>query len=119
MNPFQYLAVSFLGGLLLWDLASFWRGRMSRWAWFARSFIWVVAAAAIVYPEAVQEVATAVGITTGANLVLYLFVLAFLATSFYFYSRYVQLQGQITQLVRHIAIQQARRGTDDAGRTIG
>jgi hypothetical protein len=67
----------------------------------------------------VQQLATAIGIGRGADVVLYLFVLAFLATAFYFYSRTVQLQRQVTQLVRHIAIQEARRGTSDSGTASG
>jgi hypothetical protein len=54
--------------------------------------------------------ATAVGIGRGADAVLYLFVFAFLVTAFYFYARQVKLQRQVTELVRHIAIHEARRG---------
>jgi hypothetical protein len=46
-------------------------------------------------------------------LVLYLFALAFVVVSFYFYSRYVRLQRQITDLIRYTAIQNARREPAD------
>ena len=34
------------------------------------------------------------------------------ATAFHFYSRTVRLQRQLTQVVRHIALQEARRGIE-------
>jgi hypothetical protein len=37
-------------------------------------------------------------------------MLASLATFFYFYSRCFRLQGQLADVVRHLAIQNARRG---------
>jgi hypothetical protein len=114
MNLFQWLSLAFLGGLLLWDLVSFARGRVLRGPWFVRCCVWVAAMVAIARPDLTQDVAMALGITTGANLVMYLFVLAFLATAFYFYSRYVQLQRQLTEVVRHVAINEARRGSPDA-----
>jgi hypothetical protein len=45
-------------------------------------------------------------------VVLYTFALGSLVTSFYFYGRFVRLQRQITELARHLAQQQARRGSD-------
>jgi small membrane protein len=42
--------------------------------------------------------------------VLYLFVVAFLFAAFYFYSRSVKTERQLTQVVRHIAVMEAKRG---------
>ena len=59
------------------------------------------------------------GIRRGADFVLYGMVLTFFGTSFFFYSRYVKLETQITELVRHLSIMEARQGgttkADDAG----
>jgi hypothetical protein len=110
MNLFQVLALLALGTALGAELVSLARkpvgGRM-RWL---RAIVWTAAVGAILHPEWSQSLANQIGIGRGADLVLYLFVLAFLGVSFYFYSRYVRLQRQLTDVVRHLAIQNARQG---------
>ncbi len=110
MNLFQWLAVPALAALCLVELVASVRGRTRYRTGLLRALVWLAGAIAIARPSIVQDVADQVGIGTGANLVLYLVALAFLATTFYFYSRYVRLQQQITKLVRHLAIQDAVRG---------
>ncbi len=111
MTLFQWIALTFLVGMLLWEFIAFGRGRTTKGASLLRTLVWLAAAIAIAFPNLTQKVADVLGIYSGANVVLYLFVLAFLATSFYFYSRQVRLQRQITQLVRHIAIREAQFGS--------
>jgi hypothetical protein len=55
------------------------------------------------------RIAKAIGIERGTDLVFYMFALAFLGTSFYFYSRLIKMQRQITELIRHIAIKEAEQ----------
>jgi hypothetical protein len=112
MNLFQWLALCFLGVMVVWDLAYGLRAPVLRRGRLVRCSVWLAAAVAIARPALVQEVALAIGIGRGADVVLYVFVLAFLATAFYGYSRQVHLQRQVTELVRHLAIQEARRGLD-------
>jgi hypothetical protein len=82
-----------------------------------RCLVWLAAAVGIAFPQLLTQIALALSIGRGADLVLYLSVLAFLATSFYFYSRCVSLQRQMTQLVRHLAVREARRGAEDVNGT--
>jgi hypothetical protein len=118
MNLFQWLAIPLLGALLMWELVGFWVRPASRRFRFFRCCIWFAAAIAITYPSFIQRIASAIGIGRGADVVLYLFVLASIGTSFVFYSRYVHMQRQVTELVRHIALQEARRGKlDETGGT--
>jgi len=110
MNLFQWLALSFLGGLLLWEIIWFVRGRVVRGPWIVRCLVWITAAVMIADPQLPQAAATAVGINRGADLVLYVFALGFLVLSFYVYSRFVRMQRQLTDVVRHVAVREARRG---------
>jgi hypothetical protein len=117
MNPlewnfFQWLTISVLGALLLWECTSRRRRTPSTGIWLFRCAIWIAAGLAIAFPDATTNLAHKIGIGRGADVVLYFFVLAFLFTSFYFYSRMVHLQREITQLVRHLAIQEAQRGAE-------
>jgi hypothetical protein len=110
VNLFQYVALTLLSVLIACELVLLWRSP-ARWGiGVVRCVVWLLAAAAIAFPKLVQDVATAIGIGRGADVVLYLFVLVFLLTSFYFYSRQVRLQRQVTAVVRHLALQEARRG---------
>lgn len=111
MNAFQILGLTFLAFVGLQSLIMFMQVAGSRRAALLRLSVVIVAAIAIAEPNSVQRVATAIGIGRGADVVLYSFSLAFLATTFYFYSRYIRLQQQVTELVRHAAITEARRGT--------
>jgi hypothetical protein len=110
MNLFQWLTLPALSAILAAECFALvrksggWKPRL------LRCTVWGAAAAAIIDPDLLQTVATRIGIGRGADLVLYLGVLAFVAVSFYFYSRYVRLQRQLTDIVRHLAIQNARRG---------
>jgi hypothetical protein len=114
MNLFQWLTLPVLSIVLLAELLGFLRHR-SRWGTrLLRVLLWAAAIVAILHPDITQAVAHAIGIGRGADLVLYLFVLAFLATSFIFYSRYIRLQRQLTEVVRHLAIQNARRGASSS-----
>ena len=115
MTLFQVLSISALIVLLAREVRGLWRMPSSQSRWL-RAAVWLLAAGAIARPDCIQLLAESVGINRGADLVFYLFVLAFLGASFYFYSRMVRLQRQLTCLVRVQAIQEARLGSRDNGR---
>lgn len=114
MTNFQLLTVVPLCGLALWDLVGCLRRsdrRALRGLRFATS---ISAAAAIANPAWVTRVADATGIGRGADLVLYSFAIVTMIMAFYFYTRQLDLQRQITELVRHAAVKEAQRGGDSA-----
>ncbi len=120
MNTFQFLGLGFLAVVAMRTVVGMSRVAGSRRGGMLRMLIVAAAAVAIAEPSAVQRLANAMGIGRGADVVLYSFALAFLATTFYFYARYLRLQQQVTELVRHVAISEARRGgapDTDAGTT--
>lgn len=112
MSVFQRLALAGLAILWLRDIYTVLRGRGLTRLLLLRCCVWLTAAAAIACPNLVQMAAEILGVGRGADVVLYVFVLAFVGVSFYFYARYVRLQRQISQLVRHIALREACRGGD-------
>src|SRR5947209_7757634 len=115
MTPFQIGSIAVLTILVLRELAELRQGAVAHLSHWLRALVWLVAAVAIAFPDGIQRLAEAVGIHRGADLVFYLFVLTFLGVTFYFYSRHVRTQRQITQLVRHLAIQQAQHGGKASG----
>ncbi len=117
MKSFQYILLTLLAAGLLVEFWKFWRDVASRRASSTRIIVWGAVAVAIALPGLVQTIAGWVGIDRGADLVLYLFVTAFIVAAFNFYARTVQLQRQITLIVRQHAISEAEYGspTDASG----
>src|SRR4051794_39244500 len=105
MNLFQIIALVVLAALVLNELV---RGVRRPVAWSAhliRAAVWLAAAVAIAFPELPNAVAKALGIGRGADVVLYVLALAFVGVSFALYSRIVHLRRQMTDIVRHLALE--------------
>lgn len=106
MNLFQIFAVSGLLVIVVIEWLRVYRRRVSLMGPLVRSIIWLTAIGFILYPDSLTYIAHWLGIGVGANLLLYLLTLAFLAVSFMLYARTVQLRRQMTLLVRHLALSQ-------------
>lgn len=103
LNIFQLTFVPLIGLLFLRSLIMFGRGRHS-FAAFLGAVIWLAAGASVLRPDLTITVAKMMGIGRGADLILYMFVVAFLLASFYVYNRMAQLEGVLTSIVRQMAI---------------
>jgi hypothetical protein len=112
MTLFQWFMLPALASVFFWEMVGLSRQPTGRRLRLMRGAVWAIVALAIAKPEFLQAVADLIGICRGADLVLYVFVLAFLGVSFYFQSRAFRLQGQLADVVRHLAIQNARHGGD-------
>lgn len=104
MNLFQIIAVTLLALIVVWEWLRLVRHRLSLGGPLFRTLIWVTAISLILYPDTLTYIARWLGIGQGANLLLYLLTLAFIAVSFILYARTVQLRRQMTLLVRHLAL---------------
>jgi hypothetical protein len=109
MILFQWLALPLLALAFLADFARIFRVPGWRRFYALRAALWAAAAIAIADPALTSRVANQIGIGRGADLVLYLFVLAFVVVSLLFYAALQRQQRQITELVRVLAIQRAER----------
>jgi hypothetical protein len=65
---------------------------------------------AVAFPDATSAIARPLGIARGADLVFYLAILFMLVGFYMMYVRLRRLDANITQLVRHLAIQNAQSG---------
>ena len=110
MTPFQLIACAIILLELLRELVVFIRNREARRSLLVRAVVWVAALAAIAEPTAVTTLANLLGIGRGTDVVLYFFVLAFLAASFFFYAKQVRLQRQVDVLNSRLARLDPKRG---------
>jgi hypothetical protein len=69
----------------------------------------VVAGLAVLFPERTDYVANWIGVGRGADLIGYLVQVLLLFMSLHFYTKFVDVQRQLTQLVRELAILRGER----------
>jgi small membrane protein len=66
-----------------------------------------VAGLAVVFPDLTDEAAKLVGVGRGADLVTYLVEIGTLFVLLHYYTKFVELERRVTELVREIAILRA------------
>jgi len=108
LTLFQWYALSLLFVIFVFELWQAARGERRRGFWTLRVVIWITAGLAIYRPELLTQLAKILGIQRGADLVLYMAVLFFVAIWIFLYSCYLRQQEQITLIVRRLAIQTAQ-----------
>ena len=114
MLIFQVVVIPLALMFFLSGVVRLFLGDRPRWIALLRPLLWLAAALAVWRPDVTTKVAQSLGIGRGADLVLYALALAFLAAVFYFYRKFRQLEGEITRLVRHIAVTTAESGVEQA-----
>jgi small membrane protein len=66
-----------------------------------------VAGTAVVFPEKTDVIAEVFGVGRGVDLITYLVLVSLLYTVTHYYTKFVDIEQQLTQLVREIAILRA------------
>lgn len=73
--------------------------------------VWLGAAVFIAFPSTTTSIARWLGIGRGADLILYIAILAGLGGSLYFYQRFRRLEITVTELIRREALKTATMGS--------
>jgi hypothetical protein len=66
-----------------------------------------VGAVAVLFPETTQNAAELVGVGRGADLITYIAIVAVLFVLLHYYTKFVHLQRQLTEVTRELAILRA------------
>jgi hypothetical protein len=69
--------------------------------------ILVIGGAAVLFPDATDDVANVFGVGRGVDLITYLIETAVLFVLLHYYTKFVELQRQLTDVVRELAILRA------------
>lgn len=112
MRLFQVIAVPFIAAMLLVSLRTLARGKGRVLTSLAWVLLWLASLVAVLYPETTTKVAQAVGIGRGADLLLYLSVLASIVAFSMVSLRMRQMSREITVLTREVALLDAERKKD-------
>ncbi len=108
MNLFQLGGLVFSVIMIALTITAIARQQLRRTTGTLWLAFWTASAAAILRPNISRTIAKAIGIGRGADLVMYCGLLATAIGFFLLYLRFRQLEANITKLVRHMAIQEAR-----------
>jgi len=71
--------------------------------------ILAVAAGAVLFPQRTDDVANWIGVGRGTDLIGYLVQVLLLFLSLHFYTKFIDIERKLTQLVRELAILRAER----------
>lgn len=104
MNGFQFVGIGLALTAAMWAARAASSGRIGRGAAAAWIVLWGAAGTAIARPDLTVAVARLLGISRGADLVLYLSILGMIGGFFFVYLRLKRVESSITELVREIAI---------------
>ena len=107
MTAFQLVVAPLATLLCLRSVVGLLKGARPRWAAVLRAVIWLGAAVAVTWPDATTTVANMLGIGRGADLVIYLVAIAFVAGFFFLYHRYRRVEASVTALTRYLALRDA------------
>ena len=109
MNVFQVIVLCVLAFLLIVDLIALTRGWLTRKEAMTWGGVCLVTAMAIDRPQWIQQIARALGIGRGADLILYCAVVITMIGFWMVYVRLRAVRREMTLLVRHLAILEAQR----------
>jgi hypothetical protein len=112
MSFFQIAILVVVPCLALGTVLAMLKGWVTRRECLAWTFICLVGCAAAAWPEVTSQVANAVGIGRGADLVSYCAVVVMLVGFWMVYLRLRTIRRQLTLLVRHLATLEAEGPLD-------
>ncbi len=107
MNLFQFITVPLVAVLFVRSIFNLVRGRQPRGTALLGAAIWLSAGVAILHPGLTIRIANFLGISRGADLLLYFLAILFFVACFYFYNRNLKLESYISEIVRQLAIRDA------------
>lgn len=116
VNAFQILGISLTGCFGLLTVLGVVRRRLRPLPGTGWTLLWAAAAIAIARPQLTVVVAQALGIVRGADLIFYLAILGMFVGFFVVYVRLRRLDEGLTQVVRRLAIAEARHRIEAAGK---
>lgn len=114
MTSFQWIAFGFLLISFAVTLGLTVRRTLTRRVGLLWALLWIGTAIAIARPQLTADVARALGIGRGADLVLYFAILGMAFGFFVVYVRMRRLEGDLTRIVRELAIRGASQGDTGA-----
>jgi hypothetical protein len=100
----QYALIGLMSGVLLYFLSNRNSMRVRAWKRIALVALIAVGIIAVLSPESTNQVAHVLGIGRGADLLLYLTVVAFVFVSLNVYLKFRDLEHDLAQIARSVAI---------------
>lgn len=112
MTVFQILILLFVAFVLYKAIRRLIKKELSVWLfilWFA---VWAVVAVIDIFPVVIERLATFVGVGRGVDLVIYITLIVLLYLIFRMNVRLTKTERKMSELVRKIAIDKAKKKVD-------
>jgi hypothetical protein len=110
MSLFQLVVVPPMAALAVWNVYRATQTVRRRKIAIFSCILWLTAGASVLRPQLVTVAARTLGIGRGADLVLYFFCLIVLLLALYVYGRIQKLESALTDVVRHLTLQNPSGG---------
>ena len=107
MNYFQYIGLAFFGFMIAMNALRMIRRRSIHRSSLAWLCLWSTGVAAMLAPNEMTRIARSLGVSRGADLLLYVSVLSGLLIALLIYTRMRETDRQITLIVRQLALNSA------------
>lgn len=107
MSALQTLIVLLFATLAVLTLAAGMRGTAPKRVVAAGLVLWAFGAIATIWPDTIADLAHALGVGRGPDLLLYMTTISLAVACFYMYARFRRVERQLTLLVRRLAMDAA------------
>jgi len=111
-----FLVVGFLA-FLLWLIANPSSYQIHAWTKILAILFVIVAILTILFPNITNDIAHSLGVSRGADLLLYILTMAFIFGMFNSYIQEKRLQKRMVLLARRVAINEANQRTNNRFKT--
>lgn len=112
MRLFQVIALPFIAVMLAVSIRNVFKVRARIALALFWVLLWLATLVAVMYPNSTTQLARALGIYRGADLLVYSAVLAFILGFYVVSLRLRQMSREITLLTREVALLEAQRKAD-------
>jgi hypothetical protein len=113
VNMAQIVLVSFAVIAMILAVAKYRQRRIGNRSFLLWLSFWIVAALVILFPDSTVVAARLLGIGRGADLVLYVGLILIFLLLFRMYVHLIRLDGEVTQIVRIIALRESGVNQDN------
>ena len=112
MTSIQIVLIAFAAFAISRVVLRFRRGGMPLWQLAAWTFFWAMAIVVVLRPETASALARVLGVGRGADVIVYLAVVAAFYLIFRLFAKLEDVERQITRLVRDEALRDLDRDAD-------
>ena len=112
LTGIQIILFVFIFLLLVRTILRFREGAIRQTAFLGWTLLWILGGAAVIYPDSTGKLAELLGVGRGVDVVVYISIVVLFFLLFKMYNRANTLEGEITKLVRALALHEDKEDNE-------